>query len=137
MVEIGLVSEIAHQSLKVASLISAVGILGFSYPVREAIRRRANGKCEVTGWEIDKPECSHISHDKSSPAYNDPANGRGVAKSIHYIEHLLQRDPSLPPHQHNWASKGVWGRMDEKDREQFEYLWNNHSIEELHQLIDP
>lgn len=126
------------QVVTATALVGAVSLSlfgGFSFGSRKAIRERAGHRCELTGEPVDKPECMHNIHDRKYPDYNSPDNGFGVHRAVHAIDHLLRRDPSLNAFQHDMALKGVLGRMDEKEREYYDELLTNFTLEELQEFL--
>lgn len=106
--------------LPAVALLGAVGFLAFgafSRDVAKAIKKR-DGKDVWTG-ESGPLEAAHINHDRSSPNYNSPSNGRSLTPTNHYIDHTI-RDGTpglgLTKPANDAARRLIWERVPEEKK---------------------
>lgn len=91
--------------------------MAFSAAVRKIIGDRDGWKSVKSG-ETDNLHAAHINHDKSSPRYNDPSNGRMLTRAEHYDDHVNREGRNgLSRGQNLWALKALWGSMSEEERD--------------------
>lgn len=109
---------ISHELITHAVDLSPLAIpiiLAFSKGVRAQIMARDKG--DVWDGTTDKLEAAHITHDKSDPMYDDPANGRILTTRNHYIDHLNRAGRNgLSLAANNAALRLIWRRLSEQER---------------------
>lgn len=106
------------ERLRNTALIAGAGLLAlkistnaFTKNVRKEILERDHYKCVVCG-ATDCLEASHIDHNRNSPNYNDPNNGKTLCTEDHYYDHIMRHGQNgLTPEQNKWAVQQLQRRV--------------------------
>lgn len=105
--------------LTVSAIIGGIYLLSqfaFSRGVRNQILNR--DRADVWTGETEKLEAAHITHDRSDPMYNDPANGRMLTTRNHYLDHINRVGRNgLTVAGNNAALRLIWRRLTDGERE--------------------
>lgn len=108
-----------------ALVIKEIGRFGFSFDVREKIRKRAGHKSELSGTpdEVERCECAHIDHNRENPDYNNPENGIYMTVTEHLIDHLTRAGANgLSEEHNNMAIRSLESRVIKEHGKP--YLWD-------------
>lgn len=106
-------------------ILYAIGIVGllsvgaFSKDSRKSIWKRDKGKSVWSG-ETEGLTVAHINHDKTSPKYDDPDNGRLLTNREQYIDHFNRHGTvsiGLTEPKNKQALGILYHSLDDKQRE--------------------
>lgn len=94
----------------IVPLLAVTGVLitsqfAFSRKSRNEIRRR-DGTCQDDSGtsHLGNNEAAHFNHDRSSPSYDDPDNGRLLCTKHHMEDHIDGHgNNGLAKHHNSWA----------------------------------
>lgn len=108
--------DVAPKLLQCAEIVLLLSIAVYAFPewIRRIIGRRDGWKCQEQdcdkrfqdGYNVD---IAHYNHDKNSPEYNDPNNGRVLCLDHHEIEHR-KGARGLTRSQNDWAADKIASR---------------------------
>jgi 5-methylcytosine-specific restriction endonuclease McrA len=103
-----------HELLTLAMLggVAYLATHAFSQDARRVILKRDKYRCVKCG-STDHIECAHINHNKNSPRYNDPSNGRVLCARCHLGDHMNREGHNgLKVEQNRWAVDMISRRVD-------------------------
>lgn len=110
-------SEI-RTALTTTAIIGGILLLSefaFSKKTRKEIHARDGYGCVICG-STSGCNCSHISHDKTDPRYDDASAGRVLCDEHHYLDHYNRHTSSnlgLNSAQNKWALATIWSKLTE------------------------
>lgn len=109
----------SEQIFTITAIVGGIYLLSqfaFSSGVRKRLLNR--DRADVWTGETEKLEAAHITHDRSDPDYNNPANGRMLTARNHYIDHVNRVGRNgLTLAANNAALRLIWLRLSEEERQ--------------------
>lgn len=101
-----------------AVVIYEASQFAFGKKTRDEIKQRDGNKSAISGLEGDL-EAAHINHDKNSPNYDSPSNGRLLTPVEHLTDHVARAGRNgLSPSQNSWAIKTMQKKLKDKYRKE-------------------